>query len=167
MREPDLDDGEQLSLAAEARRAFPRPGRLHVHRRFDIALATGADAVHLPSRGLPTAAVRRAVAGRLLVGRSTHTLEEVRAARDEEADYVIFGPIFETPSKRGLISPRGLAALADAAAIGVPIIAIGGIDAERVGEVLRQGAAGAAAIRAFADAAATAEMVAAAREAAA
>lgn len=165
VREPDLDDRQQVALALEARQAFPSPRRVLVHRRFDLALAAGADGVHLPARGLPTASVRRAAAGRLLVGRSTHALDEVLAAKEQGADYVIFGPVFDTPSKRGLIAPRGLAALAEASALGVPVLAIGGIDARRLGDVLRQGAAGVAAIRAFADEASAREMVTAAREA--
>lgn len=164
IREPEIDDRLLFELGGAARRAFPRPGTLSVSRRFDVALAVAADAVQLPARGLSVAAVRRAVGARLLVGRSTHTLEEVEAARDAGADFVLFGPIFETPSKRGMLSPRGLEELARAVATGLPVVAVGGIDATVVSRVLAAGATGAAAIRAFSDAASTAEMVAAARE---
>jgi thiamine-phosphate pyrophosphorylase len=166
VREPELDDRDLFALARAARGAFPRPGRLFVSRRFDLALAAGADGVQLPASGLPVAAVRRAVGDRLLVGRSTHAVQEVVAARDAGADFALFGPIFDTPSKRGRLAPRGLDELARAAAAGLPVVAVGGIGPTRVAAALAAGAAGVAAIRAFADGAAAAEMAAAAREAA-
>jgi thiamine-phosphate pyrophosphorylase len=165
VRERELDDGELLALVSAARRSFSSPRALFVNRRFDIALAAGADGVHLPAHGLPVALVRSTLGERLVIGRSTHDLDEVRRASEQGADYVVFGPIFDTPSKRGRLAPRGLAALAEAAAVGVPVLAIGGIDAARVEEVLRHGATGLAAIRAFATPDSAAAMVAASREA--
>jgi len=165
VREPELDDAEVVALAVAARRIFAPPRALFVNRRFDLALAAAADGVHLPAAGLPVARVRMAVGERLVIGRSTHELDEVRRAREQGADYVVFGPVFDTPSKRGRRAPRGLAALAEAAAVGVPLFAIGGIDAARVAPVLRHGATGLAAIRAFATAESAAEMVTALREA--
>jgi len=165
VRERGLDDRDLFALVVAARRAFPPPGRLLVNRRCDIALAAAADGVHLAADGLPIRRVRGAVGHRLLVGRSTHRLEEVDAARRAGADYAIFGPIFDTPSKRGRVAPRGLGMLAEAAALGLPLIAIGGIAADNVAATLAAGAAGVAAIRAFARDESTAALVAAAREA--
>ena len=166
IREPGRGDGEILDLCRAARRVFPAPGVLLVNRRFDIALAAGADGVHLPASGLPVAIVRAASGQRLLVGRSTHRLAEIEAARDSGADFVLFGPVFDTPSKRGRIPPHGLDALARATALGIPVLAVGGVDASRLAALFAAGAAGGAAIRAFADGIAAAAMVASAREAA-
>ena len=155
VRRKGVSDQELLTLASEARAA----GRwtLFVNGRLDIALAAQADGVHLPVSGLPVAEVRRALSRQrqeLLVGRSTHSPDEVRLARDQGADFAIFGPVFETPSKAGLLRARGLAALAEAVATGLPVVAVGGIDAKNAREVLESGARGLAAIRWFEDPAA-------------
>jgi thiamine-phosphate pyrophosphorylase len=100
----------------------------------------------------------------LRIGRSVHEAGEVVALAAEGAvDYVVFGPVFETPSKRGLLEPRGLAGLATACRAGLPVIAIGGIDASNAGSALAAGAAGVAAIRACADRRTARELVEAAR----
>jgi thiamine-phosphate pyrophosphorylase len=151
VRERDLEDRLLDELLSEARRAFPRPGRLLVHRRVDLACLAGADGVHLPADGLAVAKIRAVAPAGFLIGRSTHTAEEVASARDEGADYVVFGPVFDTPSKAGILPPRGLAELARVAALGIPVVAIGGIDEESAPRVLAAGAAGIAAIRAFAE----------------
>jgi thiamine-phosphate pyrophosphorylase len=86
----------------------------------------------------------------LLVGRSTHSLDEVARARDEGCDYAVFGPIFATPSKAGRLEPRGISSLTEAVRMGLPVIAIGGIDESNAAEVVAAGAWGIAAIRLFA-----------------
>lgn len=152
LREKDLDDRALLALARTARTLLPPPHLLLVNGRVDVALAAGADGVHLPAAGLPLAPLRRLAAahGRnLLLGRSTHRLEEVEAAREEGADYVTFGPVYPTPSKAAYGAPPGLGGLRRAAAVGVPVLALGGVTAERLAEVAAAGAHGAAAIRAF------------------
>ncbi len=146
LREKDLDDRALYGLARRARAALPPAVRLLVNGRLDIACAAGADGAHLPADGLPLAPLRRAFGPRPLLGRSTHTLEEVERARDEGADYVLFGPVWETPGKG---APQGLEALRRAAALGVPVLALGGITIERIPEVAEAGAAGAAGIRLF------------------
>ncbi len=161
LREKDLDDRDLYDLTVRTRRTFPLPGLLLVNRRLDIALAAGASGVHLPAEGLPTGEVRRRAPSGFLVGRSTHTLNEVETAAREGADYVVFGPVFDTPSKTGRIEPRGLSALSRASAQGVPVLAIGGIDPGNAAVVMRAGACGVAAMRAFFDAASAARMVAA------
>lgn len=167
VRERDLDDRALDELLRETRRALPPPVRLLAHRRVDLACLAGADGVHLPADGLPVGKVRSVAPEGFLVGRSTHTAEEVAAARDEDADYVLFGPIFESPSKAGILAPRGLAELARVSALGVPVVAIGGIDERTAPLVLASGAAGVAAIRAFADPAAARRLIAATQGAAA
>jgi thiamine-phosphate pyrophosphorylase len=161
VREKDLDDRDLFELTAAARAAFPSPGLLLVNRRFDVALAAGADGVHLPADGLSTRRVRDATPAGFLVGRSTHSLAEISAARDEGADYVYFGPIHDTPAKRGLVASHGVSSLAQAAAAGLPVIAIGGLDETNARAALEAGAHGVAAIRAFAEPARARALVAA------
>ena len=145
-------DRELLALATTARAAA---GTLTVivNARLDIALTAGADGVQLPASGLPVDRVRGALgptpARALLVGRSTHTPDEVRLARDQGADYVLFGPVFDTPSKAGRIPARGLPGHAQAVSCGLPVLALGGIDAGNASHVLDTGAWGLAAIRWF------------------
>ena len=117
--------------------------------------------MHLPADGVPTDAVRRGF-GSLLVGRSTHTLDEVAAAAEAGASYVTFGPVFASP---GTGEPTGLDRLAGACAVGIPVLALGGIGLPELPLVAAAGAAGAAGIRLFADAARLPRVVAAAREA--
>jgi len=146
IREKDLDDRDLYDLTRLARTALPSSIRLLVNGRIDVALAAGADGVHLPADGVPVRALRARFGNGVLIGRSTHTVEEVERARDEGADYVTFGPVFATPGK-GL--PVGLAGLARAAAAGVPVFALGGVTLERFGDLAGAGAAGVAAIRLF------------------
>jgi thiamine-phosphate pyrophosphorylase len=118
-----------------------------VSRRADIAAAVGADGVHLPAAGLPVAAVRR-VDGRLLVGRSCHSVEDCAAAGREGADYVLLGPVFPPRSKEGesRITPDDLRA---ASAFGIPVFALGGISAPRLRSLAGTGIEGVAAITMF------------------
>jgi len=98
--------------------------------------------------------VPAAVRARLLIGRSTHTPEQARAARAEPVDYVAFGPLFGTTSKESGYGPRGLEALVEIVALCAPrpVVAIGGIDAARAGDVVRAGAAAVCVISAVAGA---------------
>jgi thiamine-phosphate pyrophosphorylase len=147
LREKELDDRALLDLARLARETLPPAIPLLVNGRLDVAIAAGGDGVHLPADGVPAAALRRRFAALpFLIGRSTHSLDEVLQARDEGADYVTFSPVWETPGKG---APLGTAALARAAAAGVPVYALGGVTLERLGELAAAGAAGAAAIRMF------------------
>jgi thiamine-phosphate pyrophosphorylase len=162
LREKDLDDLALYALARTARSALPPGTALLVNGRLDVALAVAADGVHLPARGLPLAPLRELAARRgrdVLLGRSTHDLAEVRAARDEEADYVTFGPVFASPGKG---PATGIAGLREAVGLGVPVLALGGIDGPRVAEVAAAGAWGVAGIRVFHDPAAARLLAAAA-----
>jgi thiamine-phosphate pyrophosphorylase len=163
-------DRAALALAREIRELTRRAGVLFfVNDRFDLALLSGADGVLIGQDDLAPGHLPAAARERLRIGRSTHTLDEVRAAAQEPVDYVAFGPVFGTASKDSPYTPRGLALLADAARLAAPrpLVAIGGIDAARAPELGAAGAAGAAVISAVADAddpvAATRALVAALR----
>jgi thiamine-phosphate pyrophosphorylase len=171
LREKDLPAGDAHDLALALREAT-RAGRarLLINDRVDIALATGADGVHLPASGLPPEVARRLLPPGSLVGQSTHSREEARQAAEEGVDYVVFGPVYDTPSKRPFGPPRGLRDLETVAGrTGCPVIAIGGVTAARIPELREAGAAGIAVIRALLESPdpglATAELVAACREA--
>lgn len=125
--------------------------RVMVNDRADIAFAAKADGVQLNARSLPVTAIRDSFAREFIVGLSTHSADEVAAAAATGADFAVFGPVFETPGKSSL---KGIDALRDVCGrvAPFPVLAIGGIAAENVGEVLRAGASGVAAIRAFDDA---------------
>lgn len=169
LREKDLDDRALFDLALATRRVLPPPFRLLINGRPDVAVAAGADGVHLPSDGLPTAAVAGRFGALLTVGRSTHAVAEVVAARDAGAVYVTFGPVWPTPGKERYGAAKGIDGvdgLAAACALGLPVIALGGVTApERVAEAAAAGAAGVAGIRAFQDPGRRRELVAAARQA--
>lgn len=136
----------ELVDAARAVRGWTR-GRVPfvVNDRLDVALLVGADGVHLGQDDLPVAAAR----GRgLLVGVSTHDLAQVRAAVAAGADYLGFGPVYETTTKENPDPVQGVGELAKAvaAAQGVPVVAIGGVTPERAPEIAAAGAAAACAI---------------------
>jgi thiamine-phosphate pyrophosphorylase len=148
LREKDLADRALYELALRARAVLPPSVRLLVNGRVDVALAAGADGVHLPADGVPVAPLRRRFGRGVLIGRSTHRLDEVERARDEGADYVTFGPVAATPGKG---PAAGLQELGRAAAFGVPVYALGGVTLEAFRELAGAGAAGIAAIRLFQD----------------
>jgi thiamine-phosphate pyrophosphorylase len=123
--------------------------RLLVNDRSDIAGAAGADGVHLTTRSLPVEVVRNTFGAEFLIGVSTHSLAEARAAEEAGADFVVFGPVFKTESKRAYGEPQGLDKLREVTrALGeFPVMAIGGITLGNAGECFEAGAGGVAAIR--------------------
>jgi thiamine-phosphate pyrophosphorylase len=146
------------ALEAAGRRLLPLCRRASVpfcvNDRLDVALALGADVVHLGQDDLPLADAQRvrAAAGRpeLVIGLSTHNLEQARAAAAAGADYIGFGPLFGTRSKTNPDPSVGLAALAAVCrAVTVPVVAIGGITLDAVPAVARAGASAAAIIAAI------------------
>jgi len=158
LREKDLRGAELLPLAV-ALRESTRAARaaLLVAERVDVAIAAGADAVHLGGDAMPIAAARAVAARRLAAGIAVHSAREGAArARRERPDYLVLGPVFSTPSRRGAPTkapPLGLAEVRRLrAAVRVPIVAIGGIDARNAADVIAAGADGVAAIRALAGA---------------
>ncbi len=154
VREKDLGAGD---LAALCRRLRPltiaAEALLIVNDRVDVALAVGADAVQRTSTSLSVRDMIAVADKRLHVGASVHAREEAIDAEHQGADWVVFGPVYDTESKRAYGPPQGLARLeAVARAVGVPVIAIGGITPGRVAEVRAAGAAGVAVISAILDA---------------
>ena len=147
IREKGLEARSLYELVTEAIRSLPGSvTRVLVNERFDVALAAGADGVHLTSRSIPIADVRRNAPEGFLIGVSTHHLYEVLEARDSGADFALFGNVFATPGKG---EPKGLEKLAKvcSAAAPFPVIAVGGIDGSNSDAVLSAGASGLAAIR--------------------
>jgi thiamine-phosphate pyrophosphorylase len=154
LREKDLDAQPLEALVRAAVKSCRGRARIFVNDRLDVALAAGADGVHLGEKSLPIARVAswRAAAGRrdFAIGASCHSPEAVRAAERAGADYVFFGPIFATPSKASFGPPQGLERLAAACeGARIPVIAIGGITESNAASCLAAGAAGIAAIRMF------------------
>jgi thiamine-phosphate pyrophosphorylase len=127
--------------------------RLLVNDRADIARAARADGVHLTGGSLEAERIRRAFGPGFLIGVSTHSLAEAESARDGGADFAVFGPVFDTPSKRPFGTPLGLDALREAAEslAPFPLIALGGITLENAASAIGAGASGVAAIRLFSD----------------
>ena len=151
LREKDLEARDLLALADTLREATQRHGaRLIVNDRADVALAARADGVQRTHASLPVAALREITPAGFLVGASVHSEAEARDATAQGADFVVFGPIYDTPSKRRYGPPQGLAALeAVARAVDRPVLAVGGLTPERVAEALAAGAAGVAVIGAI------------------
>jgi thiamine-phosphate pyrophosphorylase len=127
--------------------------RLLINERFDMALAVGADGVQLTSQSMPVDVVRRIVGNEFLIGVSTHSLAEAVEAKAGGADFVLFGPVYETESKRAFGPPQGIASLRQVAGAlkSFPVIAIGGINTSNARDCLAAGAVGVAAISMFED----------------
>lgn len=149
LREKDLPAAPLLELARRLREVTARAGvRLFVNDRVDVALCAGADGVHLGHTSLAISDAR-ALAPDLELAASTHTLDQVRAAAATgELSFAVFGPVFDTPSKRTYGPPVGVDRLRAACAIGIPLVALGGIDPENASECRTAGASGIACIRA-------------------
>jgi thiamine-phosphate pyrophosphorylase len=152
LREKDMPSEELLPLARRFRRATEgravptgRQALLLVNGLLEVALAAEADGVHLPEDAAPVERPREG----FLVGRSVHSLKAARRAEAEGADYLIAGPVYETRSHPGR-EPAGLALIEEVArSVRTPTLAIGGVTAERVDEVVRAGASGVAVISAI------------------
>ncbi|HEY2382675.1 MAG TPA: thiamine phosphate synthase [Terriglobia bacterium] len=144
IREKDLPARELFELASRLRTlAAGTKTRILVNDRLDIALAAGLDGVHLPGNGLPPERVRGLVR---MVGMSVHSIAEAVQAERASVDFVVFGPVFDSPGKTAV----GLEPLRNvAAAVKIPVLAIGGVTLMTAGEVLNAGAAGIAGIRLF------------------
>jgi len=148
LREKDLDARPLLELARELReicRLYQVP--MLINGRIDVALAAGADGVHLPSDAISPEDARKLLGPSKLIGVSTHDASEISRASAQGADFVVFGPVFAPISKGAYAAPCGRDGLAAACrAASIPVFALGGITAARLPELRNSGAAGVAAI---------------------
>lgn len=154
LRQKGLPRGRLLELARSLAEACAAAGTLFVvNDHVDVALLSGADGVHVGPDDLTVAAARRVAGGALIVGASASTPEAGREAESQGADYLGSGPAYATPLKTGkaVIGPAGVAAVA--AAVGIPVFAIGGIDRRRLPELRAAGVGRVCAIRALGEAA--------------
>jgi thiamine-phosphate pyrophosphorylase len=143
LREKDLSGRELYEQAQSLRQITRETGAwLFINDRADIAMACEADGIHCPENGLPPDTAKRLSPG-ALVGASVHSTEAALQAQLCGADFVLFGPVFDTPSKREFGPAQGLDALAAVVnQVSVPVLAIGGITPDNAFFCLRNGAAG-------------------------
>lgn len=162
VREKDLEARDLLDLTRRVVRAGA--GKVLVNGRVDVALAAGAQGVHLPSSAPAPRVFRRFAPEGFLLGVSCHSVKEVLRAEEEGADFVVFGPVFESASKPGYGPPCGPAGLREACrATDLPVLALGGVSIENARICLDAGAAGVAGISLFQGPAPAADVVAALR----
>jgi thiamine-phosphate pyrophosphorylase len=151
LREKDLGVRELLELARQLRGLTKEYGALlFINDRLDVALAAGADGVHLGRESMPVQAARKVSGDALTIGVSVHSAGEAKEAARGGADFITLGPVYATPSKLQYGRPVGLDVLHESTrGVSVPVLAVGGIRAGRVHEVLQQGASGIALISAI------------------
>ena len=151
LRERDLSARDLLTLAREVRAVTASCGsQLLINDRIDVALALTGVGVHLRSNSLPVSAARQLLGPRRLLGISVHTVDEGLLAQSQGADYIVLGPVYETPSKQMFGPPLGIHTLEKACGlVRIPIIGIGGVTAARAREMRCAGAFGAAVITAI------------------
>ncbi len=151
LREKDLPARVLLGLAEALREETRRRGAiLIVNDRVDVALAAGADGIHLGQRSLPAEAAGRIIPGGMLLGVSCHGVEELRAAENAGADYTMLAPVFDPASKPGERPALGLEGLRSVRSQATrPVLALGGVSAENAEAVREAGAHGVAGIGCF------------------
>ena len=151
LRERDLSARELAALAQEVHvLTASKRSQLLINDRIDIALGLEGVGVHLRSNSLPVTIARQLLGAERLLGISVHSIEEAVQAESHGADYIILGPIYETPSKQSFGPPLGIHTLERACRlVRIPIVGIGGVTKARVSEMLDAGAFGVAVIRAI------------------
>lgn len=146
LREPDLPPGELLQLARQLRGVCGTWAQLIINDRVDVALLCGADGVQLGGGGLPVSAVRQLLPPSIKVGASVHSVNEARQAELDGADYVVAGTIFPSRSHPD-VTPGGVELLRNITSrLSIPVVAIGGVNAETVDACWSAGAGGVAVI---------------------
>jgi thiamine-phosphate pyrophosphorylase len=148
LREKDLPTLELLHIAYVMRDLTIRYGaKFFINDRLDIAMCVNAEGIHLGQSSIPVYAVRKVVGDRMMLGVSTHNLHEALIAEKEGADFITFGPIYQTPSKMKYGEPVGLESLMKVKEkISIPIFGIGGIKIDNAKDVINAGAHGIAVI---------------------
>ncbi|MCG8608186.1 thiamine phosphate synthase [bacterium] len=151
LREKDLSAREFLSLAKQIQnRCRSHNADLFVNDRCDIAKSISAVGVHLTSQSLPADLVRARFPSLRCIGVSTHSVDEARDAEERGCDFILFGPVFETPAKMAYSPPQGLKALHEVTrSVSIPVLAVGGINPVRAEACLESGAEGVAVISAI------------------
>lgn len=129
LRERNMHSGGIFTLARKIKEAIAcTSARMLINDRVDVAMAVGADGVHLGQNSLPVEMVRRMVGHGMVIGVSTHNLEEALKAEDEGADYILFSPVFSTRCKPGA-APKGVDALIEVSRkVDIPVVPLGGIN---------------------------------------
>jgi thiamine-phosphate pyrophosphorylase len=148
LREKDLG-GRDLFILAEKVSNLCQSYRsaLFVNERIDIALAVNAAGVQLGNASVPVALARHLLGAQKMIGLSTHSLGEASEAQQQGADFILFGPVYFTPSKATYGAPQGLNKLKEVVEkISLPVYAIGGIKPENITDVRRIGVSGVALI---------------------
>lgn len=151
VREKDLTTNALLSLSHQIVALSHKSGvRVFINDRIDVAQACGADGIHLRANSFPVSVARKLLGDGPLIGVSAHSVEDVCRAETDGADFVVLGPIYQTPSKVEYGPPLGLHVLETAVAQAtIPVFAIGGVTLSRVHEVRQAGAFGIAVISAI------------------
>jgi len=153
LREKDLSGKALCELAHQIREVTTRFGvRLFINGRPDVAKVIAADGVHCPEEGFPPSAVRQ-YWSQFSIGVSVHSLEAAKKAEKEGADFLLFGPVFFTPSKEEYGKPQGTDRLKKICeSTSIPVFAVGGVTPAKVSECLQAGAYGVAGISALMEA---------------
>ena len=151
LREKDLSTRRLLDVAQTIlTRAKLALSPVLINDRLDVAMAVGTAGVHLRSDSLPVKEARKCLGPNRIIGVSVHSVDEAWHCQDDGADFVVLGPVFDTPSKRAFGPPLGLQAISGASAVcSLPIYAIGGITIDQVKKVREAGAYGVAVISAI------------------
>lgn len=151
IREKDLSSKELYHLTQELKPLCQHvDAKLLINSNLDVALVLDLDGIHLPQQSLLISEVRLMLGPEKWIGKSTHTIKEAQVAEKQGANFITFGPLFETPSKKNLGKPLGLKKLEQVCQkVSIPVFALGGVNLTQLDEVKTLGAHGIAGIRTF------------------